>query len=80
MSLWSPKNKPDNPHWNPLDCPATLRDLIATEQRIVAAIATLADLTKLPTLTAQLKSHTDALQKALDANVVSSKEQQQNER
>lgn len=77
MSLWSPKNKPDNPHWNPLDCPASLRDLIATEQRIVAAIAALSDFTQLPTLTAQLKQHTDALEKALSGQQQQTK---QNER
>ena len=38
MSLHSPKDQPDKPHCNPLDYPATLRDLLATETRILDAI------------------------------------------
>lgn len=67
MILWSPKNKPDTPHRDPLDCPATYRDLLRVERHIITAIAALSDHQKIPLLTAELKSHTDALKAALDA-------------
>jgi len=71
MKLFSPHDPPDHKPCSPLDYPATLRDVLQSEARIIHAIHELAgaggDAGQISDLTARLKAHADALQAAIDA-------------
>jgi hypothetical protein len=71
MKLFSPHDPPEHKPCSPLDYPATLRDIIQSEARIISAINGLAgsigNTTKILELTAELKAHADELQKSIDA-------------